>query len=92
MSLKNTIIGTWRCASTNDEYRFASDGTWESYIADYVENELLSETFLESGTYKVLNDKMIEIDRQGGISFNRLSYNASTGTLSGDGISLEKVR
>lgn len=92
LSLKNTIIGAWRRPSTNDEYRFASDGTWERYIADYAESELLSETFLESGTYKVLNDKMIEIDRQGGISFNRLSYNASTGILSGDGISLEKLR
>lgn len=75
----------------NQEYRFASDGTWESYIIHYDESELLSETFLEGGTNKILNDKMIELDKQGGTSYNQLSYNASSKILAGDGISLEKV-
>ena len=91
LSFKKTIIGTWR-DSFKREYRFSSGGTWEKYSVYYDGDKLISETFLESGTYKLLNDKMIEIDQKGGMTFNRLSYDASTGILSGDGISLEKAK
>ena len=90
LSLKDIIVGTWEYSDFNEEYRIYNDGTWERYIVSYHGNqsEPMFENFLEGGTYKILNESQVELDK--GFSFNILVYNKVTGALSGDGIILTK--
>lgn len=90
---KNAIVGTWKPkVSENEEYRFNSEGTWARYQVFYNSDgsELISEHFLEGGTYRVLSETMLEIVKQDGVQSQQFNYNEVLGTLSGNGISLYK--
>lgn len=95
LKLKDIIIGTWKTTILEgEEYRFNIDGTWERYHVFYndEQTELIFENLIESGTYKILNDNELRLEKQGGIQFNQLAYDESTGVISGDGIYLEKTQ
>ena len=95
LKFKDIIIGTWKSTfSEHEEYRFNLDGTWERYHVSYndEQTELIFEHLIESGTYKILGDNELRLEKQGGLQFNQLAYDESTGVISGDGICLEKTQ
>ncbi len=90
--IKENIVGTWKETKMDWEYRFNEQGEWKKYSVVYAGDQVVSETLLEQGSYKVMNSELVKIEQQGGVMFHELTYNSTLESISGDGINLTKSK